>query len=90
MPRAWALPTARKIAMLCWQLATQGTQYAFAQPSLVAHKHRQPELAPDTRHPRPRGTHRDTPSQPSATRGGSDAYAERWVRTIGRSAWTGR
>jgi transposase len=45
--------TARKIAMLCWQLATHGTQYAFAQPSLVAHKHRQLELRAG--HPATRG-----------------------------------
>jgi transposase len=36
--------TARKIVVLCWHLATHGTEYAFAQPSLVAHKHRRLEL----------------------------------------------
>lgn len=45
--------TARKIAMLCWQLATHGTRYAYAQPFLVAHKHRQLELRAG--HPATRG-----------------------------------
>jgi hypothetical protein len=39
---------AGKIVKLCWQLATHGTKYAFAQPSLVAHKHRQLELRAGT------------------------------------------
>jgi hypothetical protein len=45
--------TARKIATLCWQLATHGTQYAYTQPSLVAHQHRQLELRAG--HPATRG-----------------------------------
>lgn len=36
--------TARKLAVLCWHLMTKGEGYAFAQPSLVAHKRRKLEL----------------------------------------------
>lgn len=36
--------TARKLAVLCWHLMIKGEDYAFAMPSLVAHKHRKLEL----------------------------------------------
>jgi transposase len=36
--------TARKLAVLCWHLIIKGEDYAFAQPSLVAHKQRKLEL----------------------------------------------
>jgi len=36
--------TARKLAVLCWQLMIKGESYAFAQPSLLARKHRTLEL----------------------------------------------
>jgi transposase len=37
--------TARKITVLCWHLVTNGEDYAFARPSLNAHKRRKLELA---------------------------------------------
>ena len=37
--------TARKMAVLCWHLVTNGEDYAFARPSLNAHKRRRLELA---------------------------------------------
>jgi transposase len=36
--------TARKLTVLCWHLLIKGEDYAFAQPSLRAHKHRKLEL----------------------------------------------
>ena len=36
---------ARKMVVLCWHLATKGEDYAFARPSLTAHKRRRLELA---------------------------------------------
>jgi transposase len=36
--------TARKLAALCWHLMARGEDYAFAQPSLIAHKRRKLEL----------------------------------------------
>ena len=36
--------TARKLAVLCWHLLIKGENYAFAQPSLLARKHRTLEL----------------------------------------------
>jgi transposase len=36
--------TARKLATLCWHLMIKGEDYAFALPSLVAHKQRKLEL----------------------------------------------
>jgi transposase len=39
-----AVATARKLTMLCWHLIVKGEDYAFAQPSLVAHKRRKLEL----------------------------------------------
>jgi transposase len=36
---------ARKLAVLCWHLVTKGEDYAFARPSLTAHKRRKLELA---------------------------------------------
>ena len=39
-----AVATARKLTVLCWHLAVKGQDYAFAQPSLVAHKQRKLEL----------------------------------------------
>src|SRR4051794_1671178 len=38
----WSRP--RKIAVLCWHLIRKGEDYAYAQPSLVAHKRRKLEL----------------------------------------------
>jgi transposase len=37
--------TARKMTVLCWHLITKEEDYAFARPSLVAHKRRSLELA---------------------------------------------
>lgn len=37
--------TARKLTVLCWHLVTNGEDYAFARPSLNAHKRRKLELA---------------------------------------------
>jgi transposase len=37
--------TARKMTVLCWHLINRGEDYAFARPSLNAHKHRKLELA---------------------------------------------
>lgn len=37
--------TARKLTVLCWHLITKGEDYAFARPSLNAHKRRKLELA---------------------------------------------
>ena len=37
--------TARKMAVLCWHLVTREEDYAFARPSLTAHKRRRLELA---------------------------------------------
>ncbi len=36
---------ARKLVVLCWHLVTKGEDYAFARPSLTAHKRRRLELA---------------------------------------------
>jgi hypothetical protein len=36
--------TARKLAVLCWHLIIKGEDYAFALPSLVAHKQRKLQL----------------------------------------------
>ena len=36
---------ARKMVVLCWHLVTKDQDYAFARPSLVAHKRRKLELA---------------------------------------------
>ena len=36
---------ARKMTVLCWHLVTNGEDYAFARPSLTAHKRRRLELA---------------------------------------------
>lgn len=36
--------TARKLAVLCWHLSIKGEDYAFAMPSLVAHKQRKLQL----------------------------------------------
>lgn len=38
------MATARKLTVLCWQLMVKGKDYAFAMPSLVAHKQRRLEL----------------------------------------------
>lgn len=37
--------TARKMTVLCWHLVTKSEDYAFARPSLTAHKRRKLELA---------------------------------------------
>jgi transposase len=39
-----AVATARKLAVLCWHLTIRQEDYAFALPSLVAHKRRKLEL----------------------------------------------
>jgi transposase len=36
--------TARKLVVLCWHLSVKGEDYAFARPSLIAHKQRKLEL----------------------------------------------
>jgi transposase len=36
--------TARKLSVLCWHLLIKGAEFAFAQPSPRAHKHRKLEL----------------------------------------------
>ena len=36
--------TARELTVLCWHLIIKGEDYAYAQPSLVAHKRRKLEL----------------------------------------------
>ena len=43
--------TARKLAVLCWHLLIKGESYAFAQPSLLARKHRTLELRAGPRRP---------------------------------------
>lgn len=48
--------TARKLTVLSWHLATKDEDYAFARPSLVAHKRRKLELAAGA--PSRRGNHR--------------------------------
>ena len=53
--RGWQIATvatARKMTVLCWHLVTKGEDYAFARPSLVAHKRRSLELAAGAQ-PRP-------------------------------------
>lgn len=57
--------TARKMTVLAWHLVTKDQDYAFARPSLVAHKHRKLELAagsPSRRgnHGQPRAAYNDT------------------------------
>src|SRR5215467_2729758 len=42
--QAAAVATARKLAVLCWHLIIKGEDYAFALPSLIAHKRRKLEL----------------------------------------------
>jgi transposase len=39
-----AVATARKLAVLCWQMLTRGEDYAYARPSLIAQKRRTLEL----------------------------------------------
>ena len=41
--------TARKLTVLCWHLVNRGEDYAFARPSLNAHKRRKLELAAGAR-----------------------------------------
>ena len=48
--------TARKMTVLAWHLVTKDQDYAFARPSLVAHKRRKLELAAGA--PSRRGNHR--------------------------------
>ena len=46
--RGWQIATvavARKLTVLCWHLVTKDEDYAFARPSLNAHKRRKLELA---------------------------------------------
>ena len=45
--------TARKMTVLCWHLVTKGEDYAFARPSLNAHKRRKLELAAGAQSRRP-------------------------------------
>ena len=40
-----AVAVARKLAVLCWHMLTNGEDYRWARPSLVAHKRRSMELA---------------------------------------------
>jgi transposase len=39
-----AVATARKLAVVCWQMLTRGEDYAYARPSLIAQKRRTLEL----------------------------------------------
>jgi hypothetical protein len=39
-----AVVATRKLTVLCWHLIIKGEDYAFAQPSLIAHKQRKLEL----------------------------------------------
>ena len=39
-----AFATARKLAVLCWHLIIKEEDYAFAPPSLIAHRQRKLEL----------------------------------------------
>jgi transposase len=50
---------ARKLTVLCWHLIIKGEDYAYAQPSLVAHKRRKLELRAG--HPATRGRTRSGP-----------------------------
>jgi hypothetical protein len=50
--------TARKLTILAWHLAVKDHDYAFARPSLVAHKRRKLELAAGA--PSRRGNHRNS------------------------------
>jgi transposase len=63
---------ARKIAVLAWHLATTGQDYAFARPSLVAHKRRKLELAAGQ------------PSKRGSNRGASYAYNRKDLRDLER------
>ncbi len=47
--------TARKLTVLCWHLVTKGEDYAFARPSLNAHKRRKLEIAAGAGAPSHRG-----------------------------------
>ena len=38
------MATARKLTVLCWQMIIKDEDYAFALPSLIAHKQRKLEL----------------------------------------------
>jgi transposase len=60
--------TARKLAVLCWHLIIKSEDYAFAMPSLVAHKQRNSSYAPDC--PPSTATGKATqPATPSKTSG---------------------
>ena len=54
--------TARKLTVLCWHLIIKGEDYAYAQPSLVAHKRRKLELRAGL------PSHRGRRARPPATR----------------------
>jgi transposase len=69
-----AVATARKLAVLCWHLMIKGEDYAFALPSLIAHKRRKLELRAGL--PPARGR-----------KGNSAAYAE--VRVCAPPDWSG-
>ena len=76
--------TARKMTVLCWHLITKGEDYAFARPSLNAHKRRKLELAagaPVT----PRARARSKPRLPhqTATRSGTSPRRTRRTRLRG-------
>jgi transposase len=66
--------TARKIAVLAWHLITKQQDYAFARPSLVAHKRRKLELTAGATSKR--GSHR----------GASYAYNNKELRDQERAA----
>jgi len=66
-----AVATARKLAVLCWHLMIKGEDYAFALPSLAAHKRRKLELRAGL--PSHRGR-----------KGGSAAYSQKAVRAAER------
>src|SRR3546814_21152354 len=64
--------TARKLTVLCWHLVTKGEDYAFARPSLNAHKRRKPAL--------PAGA---TPRRgPAAGRSEERRVGKEWCSTV--------
>ena len=67
-----AVATARKLAVLCWHLIIKGEDYAFAMPSLVAHKQRKLELRAGL------------PTQHGNRKGNAASYSLKDVRAVER------
>ena len=79
--------TARKMTVLCWHLITNGEDYAFARPSLNAHKRRKLELAAGALSQRgPVARRQPRLPRQAATRPGTRARRAR--RTLLRSDWS--